>query len=75
MVLGRGYERNAFRIWRKLEGINGSFIEVKIDDRIVDVAMHAIGNNFEGNLYVVHNVKDINVILVETQCIDLKKGI
>lgn len=40
-----------------------------MDEFGVDVAIYDMGNKIEGRLYVKHNVKDINVKLVELQCI------
>lgn len=54
-----------YQVWSKLEGINESFVEVKMDECVVYVAMHAIGNNIEGNLYVKHNVNDTNLKVVK----------
>lgn len=45
-----------------------------MDNRVVDVASYDIGNNSERHLYVEHNVKGINVKVVEPQCIDLAEG-
>lgn len=51
-MLGLGYARNIFRVWFKLEGINESFVEVKKDDCVAEVATHVIGNKIEWHLYV-----------------------
>lgn len=40
LVLGWGYVRNDFRVWNKLEGIDESFVEVNMDDRVVDVVIY-----------------------------------
>ncbi|KAI5431924.1 hypothetical protein KIW84_035891 [Lathyrus oleraceus] len=40
------------------------------DDRADEVACYAVGNNIKGHLYVEHNVKDINIKVVEPHNID-----
>lgn len=65
LVIDWGYERYEFRLWSKLEGINDYFFEINIVGRAADVVSYAIGNNTEGHLYIQHNVKDINVKVIE----------
>lgn len=65
LVLDRGYKRNEFRIWSKLEGIDKCYFEVNRDDRALDVSSFIVGKNTKGHLYVGHNVKDIKVKVVE----------
>lgn len=45
-----------------------------MDNRVEDVLSYAIENNIERHLYVEHNVKDINVKVVEPHCIELTEG-
>lgn len=45
-----------------------------MDNRVVDVLSYAIENNIERHLYVEHNIKDINVKVVEVHCIKLAEG-
>lgn len=46
-----------------------------MNDCVVHVVMHAIRNNNNGDFYVERNVKDINVKVIEPQCIYLNKWI
>lgn len=69
-----GSEINKFRVWVKLEGVDYSFFEINKDDCAGEVVCYAVGNNIERHLYVEHNVKDINIKVVEPHNIDLAEG-
>lgn len=45
LVLYWGYKINEFRIWRKFKGVDECYFEVSKDDRALNVATFAIGNN------------------------------
>ncbi|KAI5425061.1 hypothetical protein KIW84_031020 [Lathyrus oleraceus] len=48
--------------------------EVNRDDRALDVASFDVGENTKGHLYVKHNVKDIQVKVVEPHYIEMSIG-
>jgi len=63
-----GYDRNHFRIWGK---IYNEFVEVKEDHIADEITMAAVGGKTDGHIYVEHNVSDINVKVLEPQCVML----
>lgn len=74
LVLDRGYKRNEFRVWSKLEGITECYFEVNMNDCALGVASFVVGDNTKCHLYVDYNVTDIKVKIVEPQCIEMSAG-
>lgn len=75
LVVGQRYAWNIVKVQFNLEGIYESFVEVNKDEFVLDVATYVIGNKIERDLYIEHNVKNINVKVVQLQCIDLNERI
>lgn len=42
-----------------------------MDDCIVDVETHVMGNKIDGHIYIKHNMDDINVKVSEPHCMNL----
>lgn len=75
LIVGQRYAWNIVKVQFNLEGIYESFVEVNKDEFVPDVATYVIGNKIERDLYIEHNVKNINVKVVQLQCIDLNERI
>lgn len=73
--MGQRYVWNIVKVQFNLEGIYESFVEVNKDEFVPDVVTYVIGNKIERDLYIEHNVKNINVKVVQLQCIDLNERI
>jgi hypothetical protein len=71
LVRSWGYEREEFRIWGKMDGVDNEFFELMVDNIADLISMRAVAEEEDGHVYVEHNIRDSYVKVLEPRCVDI----
>jgi len=71
LVCSWGYQDHEIRVWCKMDRIVNEFVQVDQDSIAIEVAMYAIGEGIDGQIYVEHNVTNMSVKVDMPNFVDL----
>jgi hypothetical protein len=74
LVCSWGYQEHEIRLWCKMDRIVNEFVQLDQDHIADEVAIHAVGDGIDGQIYVEHNVTNMSVKVNMPNFVDLNES-
>ncbi|CAI8610900.1 unnamed protein product [Vicia faba] len=70
MLTGWGYTQGTYRRWMKIIEIDANFFQIRKDDDCYNFAAYACANEVDGEMFVEHDVRGVEVSVRSPRCVN-----
>lgn len=74
LVCSWGYQDHEIRLWCKMDRIENDFVQVDLDNIADEIAIYAVGEGIDGQIFVEHNVTNMSVKVDMPNFVDLNES-